>query len=35
MGVYQDGIAKQEVNGKPVTAHIYEVGSHSLCRWPE
>jgi chitin synthase len=25
MGVYQEGIAKREVNGKPVTAHIYEV----------
>ena len=25
MGVYQDGIAKQQVNGKPVTAHLYEV----------
>ena len=24
MGVYQDGIAKQEVNKKDVTAHIYE-----------
>ncbi|TKA59245.1 Chitin synthase A [Cryomyces minteri] len=24
MGVYQDGIAKQQVNGKDVTAHIYE-----------
>ena len=24
LGVYQDGIAKQEVNKKPVTAHIYE-----------
>ncbi len=27
MGVYQDGIAKQQVNGKDVTAHIYEVGN--------
>lgn len=26
MGVYQDGIAKQQVNGRDVTAHIYEVG---------
>ena len=26
MGVYQDGIAKQQVNKKEVTAHIYEVG---------
>jgi hypothetical protein len=25
MGVYQDGIAKQYVNKKEVTAHIYEV----------
>lgn len=25
MGVYQDGIAKQQVNGEDVTAHIYEV----------
>ncbi|KAI9809127.1 MAG: hypothetical protein M1825_002416 [Sarcosagium campestre] len=24
LGVYQDGIAKQEVNKKPVTAHLYE-----------
>ncbi|KAG5929096.1 Chitin synthase, class 3 [Claviceps sorghi] len=24
MGVYQEGIAKQKVNGKDVTAHIYE-----------
>ncbi|KAH8712085.1 chitin synthase-domain-containing protein [Phaeosphaeriaceae sp. PMI808] len=24
LGVYQDGIAKQQVNGKNVTAHIYE-----------
>ncbi|PQE05733.1 chitin synthase 2 protein [Rutstroemia sp. NJR-2017a BVV2] len=24
LGVYQDGIAKQKVNGKDVTAHIYE-----------
>ncbi|KAF9926481.1 Chitin synthase, class 1 [Linnemannia zychae] len=24
MGVYQEGIAKREVNGKAVTAHIYE-----------
>ena len=24
MGVYQEGIAKNAVNGKPVTAHIYE-----------
>jgi chitin synthase len=25
LGVYQDGIAKQQVNGEDVTAHIYEV----------
>jgi chitin synthase len=25
MGVYQDGIAKNLVNGKEVKAHIYEV----------
>lgn len=24
MGVYQEGVAKQQVNGKDVTAHIYE-----------
>ncbi|KAI9755284.1 MAG: Chitin synthase, class 2 [Chaenotheca gracillima] len=24
LGVYQDGIAKQQVNGKDVTAHLYE-----------
>lgn len=24
MGVYQEGVAKNEVNGKQVTAHIYE-----------
>ena len=24
LGVYQDGVAKNVVNGKPVTAHIYE-----------
>lgn len=36
MGVYQDGIAKQQVNGKDVTAHIYEVCCHALdgyVRW--
>ncbi|RMZ88731.1 hypothetical protein DV736_g4044, partial [Chaetothyriales sp. CBS 134916] len=27
LGVYQDGIAKQQVNGKDVTAHIYEYTS--------
>ena len=25
MGCYQEGIAKQKVNDKDVTAHIYEV----------
>ena len=24
MGVYQDGVAKNSVNEKPVTAHIFE-----------
>ncbi|KIM21150.1 glycosyltransferase family 2 protein [Serendipita vermifera MAFF 305830] len=27
MGAYQDGVAKNAVNGKPVTAHIYEYTS--------
>ncbi|KAG8805703.1 Chitin synthase, class 1, partial [Serendipita sp. 401] len=27
MGCYQDGVAKNAVNGKPVTAHIYEYTS--------
>lgn len=33
MGVYQDGVAKNEVKGKEVTAHIYEVrpDSYGLC----
>ncbi len=31
MGVYQDGIAKQQVNGKDVTAHIYEVSEINSC----
>jgi len=31
MGCYQEGIAKQQVNGKDVTAHIYEVGHSCLC----
>lgn len=30
LGVYQDGIAKQQVNGRDVTAHIYEVGTGSM-----
>jgi chitin synthase len=29
MGCYQDGVAKNAVNGKPVTAHIYEYTSQS------
>lgn len=24
MGVYQDGIMKDSVNGKPVTSHVFE-----------
>lgn len=24
LGVYQDGVAKNVVNGRPVTAHLYE-----------
>jgi chitin synthase len=27
MGCYQDGLAKNVVEGKPVTAHIYEVSA--------
>lgn len=27
MGAYQDGVGKNAVNGKPVTAHIYEYTS--------
>jgi len=30
MGVYQEGVAKREVNGKEVQAHIYEV-THRWC----
>ena len=30
MGAYQDGVAKNAVNGKPVTAHIYEYTSQSM-----
>jgi len=33
MGVYQDGIAKQQVNGKDVTAHIYEVCTTTPNHW--
>jgi len=29
MGCYQDGVAKNAVNGKPVTAHIYEYTTQS------
>jgi len=32
MGVYQDGIAKNLVNGKEVKAHIYEVSFHETLR---
>jgi chitin synthase len=33
LGVYQDGVAKNQVKGKEVTAHIYEVSPvlHSVC----
>jgi chitin synthase len=31
LGVYQDGIAKQQVNGKDVTAHLYEVRLRRYC----
>ena len=34
MGVYQDGIAKQQVNGKDVTAHLYEVSRSALAHLP-
>ncbi|KAI6125833.1 glycosyltransferase family 2 protein [Pisolithus croceorrhizus] len=30
IGAYQDGIAKNVVNGKPVTAHIYEYTTQSI-----
>jgi len=38
MGAYQDGIAKNIVNKKPVTAHIYEYTTQSepvlfVCGW--
>lgn len=29
-GVYQEGIAKDEVMGKPVTAHIFEASRAML-----
>ena len=29
IGAYQDGVAKNTVNDKPVTAHIYEYTSQS------
>lgn len=36
MGVYQDGVAKNVVAGKPVTAHIYEYTTQSEFRsWRE
>ncbi|KAF2726314.1 glycosyltransferase family 2 protein [Polychaeton citri CBS 116435] len=31
LGVYQDGIAKQQVNGEDVTAHIYEYTTQMTC----
>jgi len=31
MGVYQEGVAKREVNGKPVEAHVYEVTTGWSC----
>ena len=31
MGAYQDVVAKNAVNGKPVTAHIYEYTTQSTC----
>lgn len=31
MGCYQEGIAKDTVNGKPVTAHIFEYTTSVLC----
>ncbi|KAG1810957.1 glycosyltransferase family 2 protein [Suillus subaureus] len=31
MGAYQDGIAKNIVNGKPVAAHIYEYTTQKRC----
>lgn len=31
MGCYQEGIAKDEVNGKDVTAHIFEYTSSVIC----
>jgi len=41
MGVYQDGVAKNAVNGKPVTAHIFEyttqisIDPSLQFRWPD
>lgn len=26
IGIFQDGVVKESVNGKPTTAHIFEVG---------
>ena len=34
MGCYQDGIAKNAVNKKPVTAHIYEYTTQSKYHQP-
>lgn len=33
MGVYQEGIAKEKVNDKEVTAHIYEVNMPEFQPW--
>ena len=37
LGVYQEGVAKSQVNGKNVVAHLYEVGSsrgmHCEAKW--
>lgn len=27
IGIFQDGVVKESVNGKPTTAHIFEVGA--------
>lgn len=33
LGVYQDGIGTNVVNGKPVTAHLYEYTTQRKLRW--
>lgn len=35
MGVYQEGIAKNIVNDKPVTAHIYEYTTQGVFKPPQ